>query len=343
MSLVPTMGAVLIGDFISVMLYGLTTSQVYIYFQRSWTRDPWTLKAFVFYVWLMETSHVFLICAFIFRSVIIEFGNVEALQVTRVSDDVTTAITGLIIFSVHLFYIWRLWILSNRNYLLVGVVFLLAVCHFGDVSLPSSNQSKQSADMMDVLVAFELVVMDLTFKFPLFSQFHKITAYYTGSLALAAANDIIIAVAMTYYLGTRKTGIKSTNTLVNRIITYVITTGALTSVVDLAILICFVTMQNNLVYLSMYNLVNNLYANSLLAMLNAREALNKVSHGSSTVAFTNNYPLSGVRGQTQSHTAMSDESRRGLKEDPITSQLRFTPSDAGETTKAYTTSFYDDV
>ncbi|PIL24609.1 hypothetical protein GSI_12493 [Ganoderma sinense ZZ0214-1] len=264
MSLVPTFGAVLIGDMISAGLYGLTTLQVYLYFQNCWNTDPPRLKAFIFYVWILETVHVLLIGAFIFRSLITEFGNAEALNVTRVSDDVTTAITGLIIFSVHLFYTRRLWILSEGSryrVVLTATVMILAITHFG----------------------LELAVMVLTFKFPEFAEFHKITAAYTGSLGVAAGCDIIIAIAMWHFLHSRRSGLKSTNTMVNRIITFVVITGSLTryafdltfygsqvttflSVVDLAILICFVAMPNNLVYLSMYNLVNNLYANSLLAM-----------------------------------------------------------------------------
>ncbi|KAI0730584.1 hypothetical protein C8Q76DRAFT_332285 [Earliella scabrosa] len=266
MSLVPTIGAVMIGDLVSVALYGLTTHQVYVYLQRSWTKDPWKLKAFIVYIWLLETVHTFLISSFLFRSVIIEFGNPAALLVTQVSDDVTTLITGLIIFSVHLFYIRRLWILGTGGsfrWLLCGVVTALAVCH----------------------LALETVVMVLTFKFPQFSEFHRITAYYTGSLAVAAACDMIIAGSMWYLLTSRRTGVKR---LVNRILTFTITTGALTSVVDIAILICFVAMPDNLIYLSMYNLVNNLYANSLIAMINARESLGKISAGANTsIALSN--------------------------------------------------------
>ncbi|TBU61794.1 hypothetical protein BD310DRAFT_146358 [Dichomitus squalens] len=48
---------------------------------------------------------------------------------------------------------------------------------------------------------------------------------------------------------------------------------------DVAILICFIAMPNNLVYLALYNTINNLYANSLLAMINAREALSRIPVG----------------------------------------------------------------
>ncbi|KAI0730580.1 hypothetical protein C8Q76DRAFT_715357 [Earliella scabrosa] len=219
-------------------LYGLTTLQTCLYFQKSWKSDSWRLKAFVVFVWLLETAHVCLISSFLFHTLIIEYGNPAALLVTRVSDDVTTLITGFIILSVHLFYVRRLWILSGKTtyrLLIVGVVTTLAIVHFG----------------------LTVAVMVLTFKFPAFSQFHRITGYYTGSMAVAAADDMLIAGAMAHLLSIHRGGTRSTNTLVNRFITFSVATGALTSLVDLAILICFVAMPNNLVYLAMYNLVNN--------------------------------------------------------------------------------------
>ncbi|KAM5530938.1 hypothetical protein V8D89_015383 [Ganoderma adspersum] len=179
---------------------------------------------------------------------------------------------GLIILSVHLFYIRRLWILSegaSYRVMLALVVTILAITHFG----------------------LEIAVMILTFKYPEFSQFRKITGAYTSSMAVAAACDIVIAVAMWHLLDSRRSGVKSTNFMVDRIITFVLTTGTLTSVVDLAILICFVAMPDNLVYLAIFGLINNLYANSLLAMLNARQSLGKMSVGGTT-----SFALSDLRG-----------------------------------------------
>ncbi|KAI0766214.1 hypothetical protein BD413DRAFT_158281 [Trametes elegans] len=251
----PTAGATLIGVFISTAMYGLTTFQMYRYYQLSWCVDSWWIRAYVFYVWCLETLHAFLCCAFVFKFAIINFGNYTAFGVTSKFEDVFTGVTALLMLSVQLFYVRRIWILSDKNMLLASVVTLLAFGHF----------------------ALEMVVMAVTFKYPEFTEFHMVTAYYTVSLALAAADDILIALSLSYLLYAKRSGIKSTDTLVNRIITYSVMTGTLTSVIDLAIIICFVSMPNNLVYLALYDSAPNLYANSLLAMLNARESLQKMA------------------------------------------------------------------
>ncbi|KAL1937277.1 hypothetical protein VTO73DRAFT_13886 [Trametes versicolor] len=233
-----TAGVGIIGVFISVAMYGWNIFQIVYYYQRNGDSDTRWLGAYVFYIWAIETVHTYLICANIWRSGIAEFGNPLAWS------------------STTRFYARRLWILSDKSILLVGIVVLLAFAHF----------------------SLEIYVVVLTIKFPSFDQFHKTTPFYTGSLAIAAADDIIIAVSLCYLLYTRRTGIRRTDTLVNRIITYSIMTGAITSVLDISILVCFVAMPDNFFYLSQYNFLPNLYSTSLLVMLNAREHLQKISN-----------------------------------------------------------------
>ncbi|KAJ7504101.1 hypothetical protein B0H11DRAFT_1980863 [Mycena galericulata] len=250
-TLVPTLGVTLIGILISCTLYGFTTLQTFIYIKRFWNTDLTILRLFVILIWILETAHEAFLCSYIFQTTIIDIINDPgALLRTRVSDDITTAVTGLIIFFVQGFYMWRLWILSNKKLILVVPLAILIVTHLG----------------------LEMAVMALTFKWPEFAEFHRITGYFTGAVGVAAATDITIAAAMFVLLKRSKTGVKSTEQLLNRIVTYTISTGLLTSVVDIVILVSFVALPNELVYLCFFDFVPNLYSNSLLAMLNSRSS-----------------------------------------------------------------------
>jgi len=249
-TLIPTLGVTLIGIFISCTLYGLTTHQTFIYVNKFWNTNNIRLKLFVILIWILETAHAALVCSYIFRVTIVDLLNPIDVERTQVSDDVTTGVTAFIIFFVQSFYTWRLWILSNKKLILVIPLVILVVTHLG----------------------LEMAVMALTFKWPEFSQFHRITGYFTGAVAVAAATDITIAAAMFVLIHNRRTGIKSTEQLLNRIVTYTISTGLLTSVIDIVILGAFVGLPNTLVYLCFFDFVPNLYANSLLAMLNSRQS-----------------------------------------------------------------------
>ncbi|KAJ6575622.1 hypothetical protein DFH09DRAFT_1150720 [Mycena vulgaris] len=272
--LVPTMGASLIGVFISLFLYGVTSLQTYFYFDKYWHSDSRGLKSTVAILWVLETIHAALACAFIFRLLILNFGDFAALEVTTVSDDVTHGILAATISVVHAFYIWRLWIFT-RSYVLTGIVTIFAGCHF----------------------AFEMVVMALLFKFPDFKDFTHATPWFTAAMAMAVAADTIISVAMALILKGKRSGIKGTNTVVNRLITYIISTGLLTSVIDIIILSASLAMPENLIYLCFLNFINNLYSNSMLAMLNARQSLRSMNADTAMDSLPSTVNRSGrVRG-----------------------------------------------
>ncbi|KAK7012835.1 hypothetical protein R3P38DRAFT_1560358 [Favolaschia claudopus] len=247
-TLASTLGVTLLGILFSCMLFGVTTLQTFIYIKRFWNSDLTWLKLFVALIWILEAAHTAFLCSYIFRVVTTDIFDPALLTRTTVSDDITTAMTAFIIFFVQCFYTWRLWLLSHRKLVLVVPLAILIVIHLG----------------------LEMAVMALTFKWPDFSQFRRITGYFTGAVAVAAATDITIAAAMFTLLQNRKTGIKNTEQLLNRIVMYTISTGLLTSMVDIVILGAFVGLPDTLVYLCFFDFVPNLYANSLLAMLNSR-------------------------------------------------------------------------
>ncbi|EEB91558.1 hypothetical protein MPER_10061, partial [Moniliophthora perniciosa FA553] len=91
-------------------------------------------------------------------------------------------------------------------------------------------------------------------------------------LSCTAAEDVICAVALSYYLHRNRSGVKSTDTLINKLIVHAINNGALTSLASISAVIVLVPIPKNLVYLAIYEVVGNLYANSLLSTLNSRRS-----------------------------------------------------------------------
>ncbi|KAI0731470.1 hypothetical protein C8Q72DRAFT_228450 [Fomitopsis betulina] len=61
-----------------------------------------------------------------------------------------------------------------------------------------------------------------------------------------------------------------TDSLIDKLTYWTINNGLLTSVVGLAVIITFVTMPYNMIYVALHPLLSKLYANSLLATLNFR-------------------------------------------------------------------------
>ncbi|KAJ7346987.1 hypothetical protein DFH08DRAFT_870005 [Mycena albidolilacea] len=251
-SIAPTLGASLVGTIISVFLYGVTSLQTFLYFQMYSQKDTWSLQGAVLLLWLFETAHSALACSVIFRLLILNFGDFAALEMAGVSDEMVHLMLACIIFIVHCFYVHRLWMFT-RNIFLAAIVVVLIFCHF----------------------AFQLVTLAVVIIFPKISDFHKPTPYFATAMVLAAVSDLIIAITMTVYLKRQQSTIRlrRTNTLVNQLVGYIVSSGVLTSIIDILALATFFAMPNNLVYIGILNFVNNLYANSMLTMLNARGSL----------------------------------------------------------------------
>jgi hypothetical protein len=128
-----------------------------------------------------------------------------------------------------------------------------------------------------------------------------------ASLALYVVTDLLIALLLCYFLHSNRTGIKRTDTLINRLIVYAIHNGLITSVADIFVIVFNIAYPKNLVYLSVYQIVANLYSNSFLATLNARRPTKPVNDNYSTNVNTFSLPTFGDHNRLLVDTARADK------------------------------------
>lgn len=264
-------GAMLVGNIISSALYGHVTMQILIYLSTFYHQDHWSMVATVFILWFLETAHMYCVGNYLYYNLVSHYCSPIS-KFTKV-EMVTPVVEALITFMVHCFYARRIWILSIKNWQLTGIISILAIAHFG----------------------FELSFMGLLYKFPRYDQLHNLRLSFTTALALTAGLDILIAGAIVYLLNRQRTGIKSTETLLNKIVARVVSSGALTSIIDVVILICFYAMPNNLWFLGIYVFISDLYAISLLTSLNARASLRNTPTNVHHVVDLQNHSLIDMR------------------------------------------------
>jgi len=89
----------------------------------------------------------------------------------------------------------------------------------------------------------------------------------------AVLSDVLIAGSLCYLLYGSRTGFKRTDTIVTTLIVYAINRCLLTSVVAVIEVIVFCTLPHTLWFVGIDFVIGKLYANSLLATLNSREAI----------------------------------------------------------------------
>jgi len=244
-----TFGAVLISNFISAALFGLTCTQVFYYFQN-YASDGILFKGTVATLLILEALHSAFFMHAIYFYVILNYLNPGGLIKAVWTSSITLGISSAIILVVHLFYIRRLYHMSKKNIPLVALVTALALAH----------------------LVTGIVVTVRVFQLEFFSEFSTISKVVQAWASLGVATDIMIASGLSFYLHTSRSGIESTDKLINKLMVYAINNGILTSVFDIIVLIFVTTEPDNLIFFAFSQVLGNLYTNSMMATLNSRRS-----------------------------------------------------------------------
>jgi len=122
-------------------------------------------------------------------------------------------------------------------------------------------------------IALALIVTSDAFDEPDFLEYRTVYAGpLTASLSVIVGSDIINASALAIALWRNRTGFKGTDTVIDKIVSFVLGTGLLSSMGTLAQLITLKTMPN-FVWLAILIVFPKIFSNSLFVSLNERKSL----------------------------------------------------------------------
>ncbi|KAL1941271.1 hypothetical protein VTO73DRAFT_7483 [Trametes versicolor] len=298
LNLSSTTGAYLIGVFFEIWLFGFTSLQSWYYFQH-YPKDPLKWKALTVSRLCLEALHASLSCHAAYYWLVTNYLNPVALNNSVWSADAALAVAGVIVFTTHCFFCYRIWIVSARRVFIPAVIMVLALGSWG----------------------LDWTVLALSVQEKTFSGFTSAIQHTsTSGLVLKVATDSTIALSLGYFLHKNKSGISRTDHLANKLTFWAINIGALTSIVDVLVL-AFSEATSNLIFLALYTVVGNLYSNSLLATLNIRiyartQVLGEdgTSLPLASVKFNSDKAATGVNGSTTMFP--SGESRATLPDLP---------------------------
>jgi len=249
-----TFGALLIGVIVAGALWGVTCSQTFLYY-RTYPEDALHLKVLVGAVWALDTAHQALITHTAYTYLVTHFSQLPFLGQMVNSLVIEVFFNGFVTLLVQAFFARRVWVLSKKNWFLTGLVSAFILAEFVAV----------------MIYAIKGV------RFTTLAQLGGLKALSLSVNALAAAGDVIIAAILCWMLQTSRTGFKSSDTMITKLIAFTINTGLLTSVCAIASLITISALPNAFVYILFYFAIGRLYCNSLLATLNARKAIRSAS------------------------------------------------------------------
>ncbi|KAI0321199.1 hypothetical protein OF83DRAFT_1168632 [Amylostereum chailletii] len=251
-----SLGPILLGGMASLALSGVVATQTFLYY-RMYPKDPCRIKVLVALVWVLDTVHTILISTSTWKYFVLEYGRTDTEDRIIIEIALTVAFTASMTFVVHLFFCHRIFRLSQRNWLVTVPIILLT---FGRLVAACVSTAEMSTLRS-------------------YSAFVRVAGWvFTLGLSLSSALDIMIALAMCYYLQLSRHGFGSVPSpsmdhVIDLIMLYSFNNGALTCVATVATLICWLAMPGNLVFLGIHFAIAKLYANSLLITLNTRHSL----------------------------------------------------------------------
>ncbi|KIM39529.1 hypothetical protein M413DRAFT_447015 [Hebeloma cylindrosporum] len=247
-----TIGALQIGSLFAIFLFGIVTLQAYLYYD-AFPEDRWTYKTLVAAVWILEAGHTSGVSYQVYHASITLYGKPNEL-VTFPALGAVTAIGGAITLLVQSFFALRLYRVLPKPYKYIGVVcFALSFIRC----------------IASIYLTFQAVAARNV------AQYNREWRWLvTSILVVGTAVDIVIAISMLWYLAEKRgQELLRISTVIDRLIGFTIRTGLLTSLAASTLLICFLTMPNNLIWLALYTFLAKLYSNSLYSALNSRQSM----------------------------------------------------------------------
>ncbi|KAK0489766.1 hypothetical protein EDD18DRAFT_568642 [Armillaria luteobubalina] len=243
-------GPLLIGCFLSLVLYGILCDQVYIYY-ISFPRDNLVSKTVVYLLWVTETVQTAMNIYYTFYTFCYEFGDLVGLDEVDTAWFTIPVMSGFVGCIAQLFYAWRMYKFSKKARWLCIILSMIAFIQFlGAIccGIQVRNSGRYSRFRNNSSI--------------------KVTAIiWLGGSALC---DTAIALCMTGLLCRAQTGLKSTRILLSRLIRLTIETGMATAAIAILDMVLYLTSQNNNYYTVPANCLVKVYSNTVLAVCNSR-------------------------------------------------------------------------
>ncbi|KAH8981041.1 hypothetical protein EDB86DRAFT_494087 [Lactarius hatsudake] len=186
----------------------------WMYYWQYGNRDPKALKLFIAVIFLLDALHTSLCVYSIYWYLVLNFGNVEILDVSLWAMGVQVDVNTLIDYMVQLFYARRVYIVGG------SIIIPIIIVIFGTASFA---------------LGFVFTVKVTTLKY--WSRSGSITLVADIGLGSAVAADILIAVSMCWFLYHKRTGFARTDSMIMTLMTYSVQSGLLTSLLTCAVLI----------------------------------------------------------------------------------------------------------
>ncbi|KAH7929247.1 hypothetical protein BV22DRAFT_138573 [Leucogyrophana mollusca] len=263
------------GFMMATILSGISIVQGWVYL-NSCDKDHWGLRSFVGIMVLADLVTTSLDLKVMHFCLIENFGWLPALTVITRPVTLEFILTVITVYCVQLFFASRIYLFKKQS------VWLSAIIVFFGTGAVIAGVSGAGLFFHHDEVSF------------LATRKNKILFGINGGCAAIA--DIVITVVLTWTLSSAKRGFKRTDTMLQKLLLYVVSRGLLVTVTQILFLIIYFIRPDQLYWVPLHFISSKLYVITMVAMLNARRCLREEGDNiftTSSLSFAN----SGSRDQ----------------------------------------------
>ncbi|KAJ6494962.1 hypothetical protein DFH09DRAFT_1290488 [Mycena vulgaris] len=243
--------AVFVGIMLSLVLWGITLAQTWTYYNLN--KDGWMLRSLVGILFVLDTVSTYLTGDMAHFWLVQNFGNLAALATVPISSIVEVAVNVSVVFLVQMFFARRVYLLNQRRIVVPAIIVLFA---------------------LGGLVTGIFIVVDIS-KSPLVSslasQSMKIEVALTNTFE--AMSDLTATFAMSYEFYRNRGSIKSTNTLLEKLLGFTVARGGLVTVAQFLTLALYVAQPTTLNWMPAHLTLGKLSHITMIVILNSRQSL----------------------------------------------------------------------
>lgn len=245
-----TIGPAVVGSMIAGYLFGCSTMQTYTYYKR-FPGDRRVFQILVAVVMMLTFGHIICIMYWTWTLTVTGYENPDGVTIFSSSRDANIVLTPLISTLVQMFFIYRLFKFSGSR-TIAAFCGILSILNLTGTLVDAAKALDISTNRTTENARNWLTIL---------------------TLVAAAACDLVITIGLVYFLQRerRRTTAHKIHNIADRLTLWAIETGLATSMSSVLIIVFFCAMRDTFLWTAVYNILADVYTNSLLAALNSRK------------------------------------------------------------------------
>ncbi|KAH8825571.1 hypothetical protein DL96DRAFT_1609283 [Flagelloscypha sp. PMI_526] len=287
-----------LGLLFSMLLFGGVTFTARSYFHAF--KDRVYVRILVVFIWVIMLAHIVFGVVAVHDMTVVHYGDYATLIYYPKFINVNLVLSGILSVTTQSFFAYSLWRLSE-------CIIIPLICW----TIAAARLSTVIA-----MAVLSMVVPEVEQTVQIFKERHH--WLIVATMILSVTVDVLVTTSLIYFLWIKKNSgvFEKTRKIVDKLILWTLQTGLLTSVITIAMVVTYLTMEN-FVWLALFYTNACMFAVSLLASLKARKttvkALCTSVDGSVRIA---SLPTSSNRGITRRMTVTVNSRRLTVPLDP---------------------------